>query len=99
MKNLKVLFSLVLTLTVTSLFTLHVDAADDSKQSMAQALSSDSFSVEDFTGTLTIKSGKVLINGNEVQTGATVTSGDIVTTNDQGRVIVDLGTHGRLELG
>ncbi len=93
-RDLKASLSLLLAVTVTSLFTLHAFAADDPK-----APASGSPDVQDCTGTLTIKSGKVLLNGNEAQTGATVMNGSVISTGDNGRVIIDLGAIGRIELG
>ena len=94
LRNLKTLLSLMLAVTVTSLFTLHVYAADTPKVPV-----NDPVAVQDCTGTLTIKSGKVLLNGNEAQTGATVMNGSVIATGDNGRVIIDLGAGGRIELG
>src|SRR5919205_4371190 len=94
LRNLKALLSLLLAVTVTSLFTLRTFAADAPK-----VVAGDTAAVQGCTGTLTIKSGKVLLNGNEAQTGATVMSGSVIATGDNGRVIIDLGTLGRVELG
>src|SRR5262249_13051205 len=55
--------------------------------------------VQDCSGTLTVKSGNVTINGNAAQTGATVMSGSVIATSSSGKAIVDLGPLGRLELG
>lgn len=94
LRNLKTLLSLLLAVTVTSLFTLRTFAADTPKLPAG-----DTSAVQGCSGTLTIKSGKVLLNGNEAQTGATVMSGSVIATGDNGRVIIDLGTTGRIELG
>lgn len=53
----------------------------------------------DCTGILTITGGKVHVNGNEVQTGATILAGNIVNTSSNGHAIIDMGPLGRLELG
>lgn len=93
-RNSRVLLSLVLAVTVTSLFTLRVYAADEPK-----AAANESMVVQDCTGTLTVKSGSVTLNGNAAQTGATVMSGAIIATSDNGNVIIDLGAVGKIELG
>jgi hypothetical protein len=93
-KNLRVLLSLMLALTVTSMLSLRVYAADEPK-----APSGAAPGLQDCTGTLTVKSGKVLLNGNEVQTGATVMNGSVIATGDNGGVIIDLGAVGKIELG
>src|SRR3569832_1422087 len=93
-RDLKTLLSLLLALTVTSLFTLPAYAADEVKVPV-----NDPAAVQDCTGTLTIKSGKVMVNGNEAQTGATVMNGSVIATSDNGSVIIDLGGLGRIELG
>ena len=57
--HLRALLSLVLAMTVTTLFTLRSYAAIDTKsETLAQ----------DCTGTLTVKSGTVTVNGNASQT-------------------------------
>lgn len=93
-RNLKVLLSLMLALTVTSLFTLRVYAASEPK-----APTSESMAVQDCTGTLTVKGGNVTLNGNAAQTGATVMNGAVISTGDNGSVIIDLGALGKIELG
>ena len=81
----KAFLSLVLAVTVTSVFTLRSFAAIESL-------------TQDCTGTLTVKSGNVTINRNSAQTGATVLTGSVVATGSGGAV-VDLGPVGRVELG
>ncbi|MEN3334556.1 MAG: hypothetical protein V7641_3921 [Blastocatellia bacterium] len=93
-RSSRVLLSLMLAVTVTSLFTLRVYAASEPK-----APANESMAVQDCTGTLTIKSGKVMLNGNEAQTGATVMNGAVISTSDNGSVIIDLGAVGKIELG
>ena len=93
-RTLKTLLSLLLAFTVASLFTLRAYAADEVKVPV-----NDPAAVQDCTGTLTIKSGKVMVNGNEAQTGATVMNGSVIATSDNGGVIIDLGALGRIELG
>ena len=97
-KNLRAMLSLVLAVTVTSLFTLRAYAANEAKAPATQP-TVETLLLQDCTGTLTVKSGKVTLNGNDAQTGATVTSGSVIATGDNGRVIIDLGALGRVELG
>lgn len=97
-RNLKALLSLMLAVTVASLFTLRVRAADDAKAPASQPVAATSL-MQDCTGTLTVKGGRVLLNGNQTQTGATVTNGSVISTGDNGSVIIDLGALGRIELG
>ena len=94
LRNLKVLLSLMLAVTVTSLFTLRAFAA-----SAPKAAAGEPAVAQDCTGTLTVKGGNVTLNGNAAQTGATVTNGSVVSTGDNGSVIIDLGALGRVELG
>ena len=94
LRNLKVLLSLMLAVTVTSLFTLRAFAANEPK-----AAASESPVAQDCTGTLTVKGGNVTLNGNAAQTGATVANGSVISTGDNGSVIIDLGALGRIELG
>jgi hypothetical protein len=93
-RNLRVLLSFMLAVTVTSLFTLRVYAADEAK-----VAANESIPVQDCTGTLTVKGGNVTLNGNAAQTGATVTNGSVISTGGNGSVIIDLGALGRVELG
>jgi hypothetical protein len=97
-RNLRALLSLVLAVTVTTLFTLRAYAADEVKAPANQP-SIEALLAQDCTGTLTVKGGKVTLNGNETQTGATVTNGSVIATGDNGNVIIDLGALGRIELG
>lgn len=93
-RNLKILLSLMLAFTVVSMFSLRVYAANEPK-----VPTSETTALQDCTGTLTIKSGKVMLNGNEAQTGATVMNGSVIATGDNGNVIIDLGALGKIELG
>jgi hypothetical protein len=93
-RSLKIMLSLMLAVAVTSLFTLRVYATSEPK-----ATASESIVVQDCTGTLTVKSGSVTLNGNAAQTGATVMSGAIIATGDNGNVLIDLGALGKIELG
>jgi len=89
---LKAFLSLVLAVTVTSVFSLRSFAAIETRDSMVGPV------VQDCSGTLTVKGGSVTINGNPAQTGATVMTGSVVATGSGGAV-VDLGPAGRVELG
>jgi len=97
-RNLRVLLSLMLAITVTSLFTLRAYAAGEVK-APASETSIEALLMQDCTGTLTVKGGNVTLNGNATQTGATVTNGSVIATGDNGSVIIDLGALGRIELG
>src|SRR6185503_19669207 len=87
--HLRALLSLVLALTVTTLFTLRSYAAIDTK---SEALA------QDCTGTLTVKSGSVTVNGNASQTGATIMTGSVVATSGNGNAVIDMGAAGRVEV-
>ena len=86
--------SLVLTMAIATVFTLHSFAAPEVNKSMG-----DSIPSQDCTGTLTVKAGQVTINGNAAQTGATVLTGSVISTSSNGKAIVDLGALGRVEIG
>ncbi len=86
--------SFVLATAITTVFTLHSFAAPD-----VAKLTVEPNLMQDCTGTLTVSSGQVTINGNAAQTGATVLSGSIIATNSNGKAIIDLGAVGRVELG
>lgn len=97
-RNLKILLSLLLAVTVTTLCSLRVYAADEPKAPAKGAPAGEALAVQDCTGTLMVKSGKVKVNWNEAKTGATVTAGSIVSTNDDGNAILEFGAIGRIEL-
>jgi hypothetical protein len=87
--HLRALLSLVLAMTITTLFTLRSYAAiETTSETLAQ----------DCTGTLTVKSGTVTVNGNASQTGATIMTGSVVATSGNGNAIIDLGAAGRIEV-
>jgi hypothetical protein len=87
--HLRALLSLVLVMTITTLFTLRSYAAVEPKgETLAQ----------DCTGTLTVKSGTVTVNGNASQTGATIMTGSIVATSGNGNAVIDMGAAGRVEV-
>lgn len=86
--------SLVLAIAIISVFTLRSFASPD-----AVSVSADPNSPQGCTGSLTVASGKVSINGNAAQTGATVLTGSVIQTNSNGKAIIDLGALGRVEVG
>ncbi len=53
--------------------------------------------LQDLGGTLTA-TGYVYINGNEAKTGATIMSGNTISTRMDGEAIIDLGALGRIHL-
>ena len=90
----KTLISLLLTMAVATVFTIRSFASPDlSKLTEVSTLS------QDCTGTLTVNAGRVSINGNAAQTGATVLTGSMISTDSKGKATIDLGTAGRVELG
>lgn len=86
--------SLVLTIAVATVFTLHSFAAPEVNKSVGE-----STLVQDCAGTLTVKAGQVTINGNAAQTGATIMTGSVIGTSSNGKAIIDLGAVGRVEVG
>ena len=85
--------SLFLAIAVASMFTLRSFAAPEANKSTGET------AAQDCTGTLTVKAGQVTINGNAAQTGATVMTGSVISTNSKGKAIIDLGALGRVEVG
>ncbi len=85
--------SLVLTMAIATVFTLHSFAAPELNKLVGESIP------QDCTGTLTVKAGQVTINGNAAQTGATVLTGSVISTSSNGKAIIDLGTLGRVEIG
>lgn len=85
--------SLVLTIAIATVFTLHSFAAPEVNKAVVVS------TAQDCTGTLTVKSGRVSINGNTAQTGATVLTGSVISTSSNGKAIIDLGALGRVEIG
>lgn len=85
--------SLLLAIAVASVFTLRSFAAPEAVKPHAVGTN------QDCTGTLTVKEGRVTINGNAAQTGATVLTGSVISTNSNGKAIIDLGALGRVEVG
>src|SRR5437762_13768934 len=85
---------MILMLSVITLFTLRSFASPETGKPSVEPSSA-----QECTGTLTVKAGQVSINGNAAQTGATVLSGSIISTNSNGKAIIDLGGSGRVEIG
>jgi hypothetical protein len=83
----------VLAVAVVTVFTLRSFAAPEASKSTGDR------SAQDCTGALTVKAGQVSINGNAAQTGTTVMSGSVISTGSNGKVIIDLGALGRVEVG
>ncbi|HKP84692.1 MAG TPA: hypothetical protein VJZ26_01270 [Blastocatellia bacterium] len=91
--RIRALLSLVLAMTVTTLFTLRSYAAIET---MGEA--GDPALAQDCQGTLTVKSGTVTVNGNAAQTGATILTGSVIATSGNGDAVIDLGAAGRVEV-
>jgi len=89
--------SLVLAIAVASMFTLRSFAAPEANKA-ANKVTGDR-ALQDCTGSLTVKAGRVTINGNAAQTGATVITGSVISTSSNGKAIIDLGALGRVEVG
>ncbi len=90
--QLRAMLSLVLAITVTTLFTLRAYAATE------KSMVNDPAGLQDCSGTLTVNGGTTTINGNPAQTGATVTNGSVVSTGS-GSAVIDLGATGRVMVG
>src|ERR1044071_8615338 len=90
----RALISMSVAAAVTAVFTMRSFAAPD-----AVSLAEKLIPFQDCTGTLTVASGQVTINGNEAKTGATVLSGSMISTDSKGDAVIDLGSVGRVELG
>ena len=86
--------SVVLAVAIMMVFTLRSFAAPEIVTPLV-----DPMLVQDCTGTLSVKSGSITINGNAAQTGATVMSGSTISTSSNGKAVVDLGPLGRVEIG
>ncbi|HVG20869.1 MAG TPA: hypothetical protein VNI02_17610 [Blastocatellia bacterium] len=93
-RSLRAMLSLALALTVTTVFTLRSFASVETRADAA-----DPVLAQDCTGTLTVKDGTVTVNGNAVQTGATVMNGSVIATTSNGRAEIDFGGAGRVTLG
>jgi len=90
----KLSVGLLVAVAITVVFSLRSFAAPDVATYLV-----DPVLAQDCTGTLTVKNGSVSVNGNTVQTGATVISGNIIATSTGGTAIIDFGALGRVEIG
>ena len=86
--------SVMLAMAVMMVFTLRSFAAPEVSNVLV-----DPVLVQDCTGTLSVKSGQITINGNVAQTGATVMSGSTIATGSSGNAVIDMGALGRVEIG
>jgi len=86
--------SIALAMAVATVFTLRSFAAPEVTKAVVEPALA-----QDCTGTLTVKTGQVTINGNAAQTGATVMTGSTIATSSNGKAIIDLGALGRVEVG
>jgi type 1 fimbria pilin len=98
----KSIISLLLILTVASVFSLNSLAVAQSSGKAADdparpVIAGEALPQAELTGTLVI-TGTVTVNGNVVQNGATITSGSIVATNGDSDAAIDLGPLGRINL-
>lgn len=91
----KAFISVLLTMAVATVFTIRSFASPD----LGKVGESTNHGVQDCTGTLTVIAGRVTINGNAAQTGATVLTGSAISTDSKGKATIDLGAAGRVELG
>ncbi len=98
----KSIISLLLVFTVATVFSFNSFAAPQSPAKAADdtvgvALANDPMPQSDLTGMLT-GTGTLYVNGNVVQSGATVVSGSIVATDSNSDAVLDLGALGRINL-
>jgi hypothetical protein len=98
----KSIISLLLVFTVATVFSLNSFAAPQlptkvADDSLKVALANDPMPQSYPTGMLT-GTGTLLVNGNAVQSGATVVSGSIVATDVNSDAVLDLGALGRINL-
>jgi hypothetical protein len=84
----------MLAMAVMMVFTLRSFAAPEIPKVLV-----DPVLVQDCSGTLSVKSGQITINGNVAQTGATVMSGSTIATGSSGKAVIDMGPLGRVEIG
>ena len=89
--------SVMLSLTLTTSFSLSSFAASDAGDAPGDAITDSLLVSQAPTGTLTAK-GPVIVNGNEAKTGATVTDGSVIQTRTGGHAIIELGAPGRVEI-
>jgi hypothetical protein len=86
--------SVMLAIAIMMVFTLRSFAAPEISKVLV-----DPVLVQDCTGTLSVKSGQITINGNVAQTGATVMSGSTIATGSSAKAVIDMGPLGRVEIG
>jgi hypothetical protein len=96
--QMKRIVALALTLSVASLLTFKSLAAPGVKDRSVDAIGWEWILGQELTGALSIKHGGVTVNGNSVQSGATILSASTISTDSNGDVIIDLGVLGRIEL-
>lgn len=87
----------LLSLMLAATFSLSSFAASGVTNPTNEAITDSLLVSQAPTGTLTAK-GPVLVNGNEVKTGSTVTDGSVIQTRTGGHAIIELGAPGRVEL-
>jgi len=109
--NMRGSVSLLLSLTLTTMFSatsLAAPAAQQTNPGTVPAVSpakdstgtlTGSALLPALTGLLTVKKGKkIKVDGNDLETGATILSGSRLVTDDDEVAIVDLGDLGRIEI-
>ena len=109
--NMKGFVSLLLSLTLATVFSATSFAASNAQQARAEttpaALPAQNLTgplagtslLPALTGQLTVKTGKkVTVDGNRAETGATILSGSRLTTDNDEVAVVDLGDLGRIEI-
>ena len=109
--NMKGSVSLLLSLTLVTVFSASSFAASNTQQAKTDTATSESSSMNlvvpldgepappVLTGQLTVKHGKkVSVDGNSAETGTTILSGSRVATGKDEVAIVDLGDLGRIEI-
>jgi hypothetical protein len=94
MGHQKASISIILAVAVVMVFSLRSFAAPEISNAVP-----DPLFAQECTGTLTVKSGQITINGNSAQTGATVMTGSTIATSSNGEATIDLGALGRVTLG
>jgi hypothetical protein len=98
----KSIISLLLVLTVASVFSFNSFAAPQSLAKTAAptaklVTAGEPMPQGDLTGTLTGR-GTLLVNGNAVPSGATILNGSVVATDANSEAVLDLGALGRINL-
>lgn len=95
--QIKAFESLLLALAVTVTFSLRSFSSVQASESATESVFADWLPVQGPSGTVT-GSGHIKINGNHVQSGATVLSGSSVSTGSDGDALIDMGQLGRIKL-